>query len=97
MYELEEVGNELACNLTKSEWLQGIKDYCTAIDGRLVFLVGVIFVMYIIEPLVYRKLKKWNYSGLFVSYDTIYWGYKSVLAGLIFMVGYAMLIRGNII
>ena len=72
---------------------QLVQRYCHSVDIKLIVIIFVALAMYIFEPLVKKKLDKWDYDNGYFASSTFYFMYKWVLAGILFMVGYGLIIR----
>jgi hypothetical protein len=71
-----------------------IKTYCSAIDNRLVVLVGIVGFMWLLEPKIRSILWKKVENKVMHEYIFHYYMdmYKWIGLGLLFMVGYALVI-----
>jgi hypothetical protein len=75
-----------------------IKEYCTAVDHRLVYLFGFIFILWLFES----KFKSWTESLKFdneltmsiIGGKNLGSAYKMIGLGLLFMAIYLLVIRG---
>lgn len=92
-------------NLTTAYYQDMIKQYCSSIDNNLFYLTIVIFIMVLFD----NKMKQWLNDNeklmkeLFgqseqdrLSGKTIYFFYKWLTLGLIFMLGLGLLTKGII-
>jgi hypothetical protein len=68
-----------------------IQDYCSQVEGRLLFLVSLVFILWLFEPLVKKylelKLPKQSSFILFL--------YKWIGLGFIFMIGFNLWMLGG--
>jgi hypothetical protein len=75
-----------------------ITEYCTAVDHRLVYLFGVIFILWLLEP----TFRRWTESLRFdneltmsiIGGKNLGSAYKMIGLGLLFLAIYLLIIRG---
>jgi hypothetical protein len=67
-----------------------ISSYCSAVDLRILFLLIIVFVLWVCEPIVKNKLEKTKYLHLIYIY-------KWLGLGILFLSIYLSLIRGGFI
>lgn len=60
-----------------------VQEYCNAVNTRLILLIALIFIMWLLEPLIKNTLIKNKNEWLLIFY-------KWIGLGLIFFVGYGI-------
>lgn len=73
---------------------QMVQEYCSAVDWRLLALGIVILILYIIEPKIRKYLEKKDYNSRWLDSNLIIFSYRWLVAGLMFILIYALWIRG---
>jgi len=66
--------------------------YCSVVNIRILLVVVIVFLMILFEPKLTKKLKDWNYDNGWIDGDTILNMYRRLLLGLVFMIGYFILL-----
>ena len=68
--------------------------YCTRINHNLIILIGVVALMWLIQPIVFKAFDKVNPESHFlreiISPSSLKMIYKWLGIGILFMVGYSM-------
>jgi hypothetical protein len=91
-------------NNTEVDYVGLVQEYCTAIDNRVLVVLGVAMFMWIVEPFIRKKMllfeEKNKDKDDWVSYvftaDFVGVVWKWIGLGLIFIAGYTMWIVSSV-
>ena len=72
-----------------------IQEYCSAINTKVVWVIGIAMVMWLLQPAIFKAFDKIKHSNMFMeemfSSNNLKVIYKWIGLGLLFMAGYVIL------
>lgn len=74
-----------------------IREYCSAIDNRAIILLGIVALLWILEPKVKQLIDKIEYDNIHLEemfgHNNLKIMYKWIGVGILFMVGLVIYIK----